>query len=384
MPSSPANFNPNLHGLRGIAALLVLLFHWGSDIGFFPEIRRLLVVDSPAGSWDFGRFLDMGWIGVPIFFVLSGYLLGGQLLRHPAHGKQLATFWKRRFLRIYPAYWLQLAILLALAAVLPFMPQIAGLGDVLRHVALWINLPPSMTQPLNPVWWTLPTEFSFYLVLPALVLLSRRIGWASLLLAALLVTLLWRYQVIAYYGSSNYTVHLPVLDSLPGYLFTFCVGLALASYLEGAGTLSRGRRLVPLGIGFLAILLLSTWLQNNVDLYYSGHWSLIAWNSGLAAAMGLMLPGLLWPLPGLGWLGSKTMVWLGNISYGIYLWHYPVLMLVKRTLLESMNSPAGAMVGLIVCLAVTLAISHASYRWLEHPLMQMGRNKPSGSNARTS
>ena len=90
--SAQLGFNPSVHGLRGIAALAVLLFHWGFDIGFFPEARRSWVVSE----WDFGFALDYGWLGVPLFFVLSGYLLTAQLQRRELTRLVVGRFWLAR------------------------------------------------------------------------------------------------------------------------------------------------------------------------------------------------------------------------------------------------------------------------------------------------
>ncbi len=367
--SAQPGFNPNLHGLRGIAALAVLLFHWGSDIGFFPEARRSWVVSE----WDFGYVLDIGWLGVPLFFVLSGYLLTAQLQSRELTRSVVGRFWLRRFLRIYPAYWLQLAALLALGAALPFMPQVASVGDALRHVALWINLPPTMTRPFNAVWWTLPLELGFYLLLPGLVWLARRITWQAVVLTALGVTLFWRYQVMDYFAGQNYAAHLPVLDAIPGTLFTFCAGFGLAYLLVERQPLSPAWRALLLVLASTAFVALAQWLQANLATYWTGHWMLGVFNPLMAAVIAALLLALLWPLAGFRWLASRPLTWLGDTSYGIYLWHYPVLMLLDRTLLAHWNTPALALAALPVALLVTAVLAGLSYRYLEAPLMQLGR-----------
>ena len=92
---------PALHGLRGLAALAVLLFHWYQ---FFPAAASVIRPERFAGTvLDPTAYLGFGWMGVPLFFVLSGYLLGGQVARVELTGTFLKRFWVRRFLRIYPA-----------------------------------------------------------------------------------------------------------------------------------------------------------------------------------------------------------------------------------------------------------------------------------------
>ena len=96
-------FNPALHGMRALAALGVLLFHW---TGVFPAMTRALENVSFLGmNWDLMFFVKMGWIGVDWFFVLSGYVLAATIWHSPLHWRDVLQFWKRRVLRIFPAIW---------------------------------------------------------------------------------------------------------------------------------------------------------------------------------------------------------------------------------------------------------------------------------------
>jgi peptidoglycan/LPS O-acetylase OafA/YrhL len=78
-------------------------------------------------------------------------------------------------LRIYPAVWFELAVLLLLAGLIPGLITPAAYETLPLQVLLWINLPPVMAEPLNLVWWTLPVELSFYLILPLLGVISRAV-----------------------------------------------------------------------------------------------------------------------------------------------------------------------------------------------------------------
>ena len=344
-------FNPNLHGFRGIAALAVVLFHWGSDIGFFPEARRELTVSVLGTDWDLGLLIDFGWLGVPLFFVLSGYLLTAQLIGRDIQKQTIQHFWLRRGMRIYPAFWLQLIVLLVLARLFTFMPQLTGTTDLLRHVFLWINLPPWMTAPMNAVWWTLPVELSFYLSLPFIVLLCRRLGWLTVLAGAVVITVSWRYAVMWAYAGDNYSTHLAVLDSLPGTLSTFCSGVALAYLLHKRGVPELTTRVSILLISVIFFYAMLYWLRANIDTYWTGHWMLGIWNPIMGLIVSAILLSLVVPMRGFHWLGSAPLVWLGNISFGIYLWHYPLLMLLQRTVLNDWTTPFLSSMALVVALA---------------------------------
>jgi len=113
------SFSPSLHGLRAIAALSVVLFHWYQ---IFPAFSDHLATPFPDASvLSPATYFGFGWLGVPLFFVLSGYLLGGQVIHRSLSVIFLRTFWARRLLRIYPAVWFHLGVLVLVA------PLVTGL-----------------------------------------------------------------------------------------------------------------------------------------------------------------------------------------------------------------------------------------------------------------
>ena len=149
---------------RGIAFPLGAAFsqagHWLQQ--FFPAQTLL----------DPTIYIGFGWMGVPLFFILSGWLLGAQVIASSNASFSLRRFWLRRVLRIYPAVWFELAVLLLLAGLIPGLITPAAYETLPLQVLLWVNLPPVMAEPLNLVWWTLPVELGFYLILPLLGLIS--------------------------------------------------------------------------------------------------------------------------------------------------------------------------------------------------------------------
>ena len=98
-------FKPSLHALRGAAATAVLIFHWHQ---FFPAAADAIRPATLAGTiLDPAIYVGFGWLGVPLFFVLSGYLLGGQVIHAQLDVSFLKRFWLRRFLRISHHCWRQ-------------------------------------------------------------------------------------------------------------------------------------------------------------------------------------------------------------------------------------------------------------------------------------
>ena len=366
------SFVPVLHGLRGMAAVGVLLFHWSQ---IFPAMNGVLAAMrwGPEPWMNLSLPLALGWQGVPLFFVLSAFLLTSQWIGRPLSATVMATFWKRRFLRIYPAHWLQLAILLGVVAWLPTLWRPFDASDVWLNILLWVNLPPAMSAPLNPVWWTLPIELSFYLILPLLILLQRRIGWGWVFVLCAGTSILWRAGVMWSFSGENLAARIPVLDAIPGTLAVFGAGFAMAFFVQDMrGEHTPGRRLLLLAV--VLWLALQYWLMDNVDAYFNGHWMMSLWSplNGLAIAVGVY--SVLQPGRGFGLLGSRPMVWLGDLSYGIYLWHFPVQNAMRLLWPDAWNTPASSLLALALSTAVTLAFAALSYYAVERPLMGWGKH----------
>jgi len=358
------SFNPMLHGLRGIAAIGVLLFHW---VSLFPELASSVSNLSALGTtWNLSALIGVGWLGVPLFFVLSGYLLGSQLAHRELSLPVVARFWKRRFYRIYPAVWVQLAILIALLPIPP--PSIA---DLFRNLALWVNLPPWMTPPINGVWWTLPVELGFYLLLPLLILIERKIGWVPLLIGSMALTLTWRCGSILVIDREDNASLLTVLDALPGTLFTFVAGLSLA-FIPWQPTL-RQRRLSLLLVILIFFALLH-WLRISADNYWKDHWILVIWHPLMALVIATGVYLLLTPPPEFNVLTSKPFVWLGEVSFGIYLWHFPVLQNLLVHWPDAWNTVPMSALALLLILAITLPIAALSFYLIERPIMGWGKH----------
>lgn len=363
------NFLPVLHGLRGVAALGVLLFHW---LGFFPAFPLQLAELrwGPEPWMNLALPLASGWQGVPLFFVLSAFLLTSQWQGRRLDRGSVLAFWRRRFLRIYPAFWLQLALLLLAAVLVPGLLPDYGAQDLLLNALMWVNLPPTMTQPLNGVWWTLPVELMFYLALPALVAAQRRIGWFWVALACLAVTVAWRLAIMRVFAGQPLAPQQHIIDALPGSLATFAAGFAVAHGSFRPTAWVRRGLLVLLLLVYLA---LQYWLWMNDAVYLRGHWMLSVWVPALAAVLAGAVYLALQSPSGQRWLGGRVMVWLGEVSFGVYLWHYPVLKLLSLSMPQTGASPAGSLLALGLALVITLPLAGLSFSLVESRVMGWGR-----------
>ena len=311
-------------------------------------------------------YFGFGWLGVPLFFVLSGYLLGSKVIDQRLNRGFTTRFWRRRLLRIYPAVWFHLLVLLALA------PHIAGLvkpemwDSLGLQFLLWINMPPQMQAPISNVLWTLPIELTFYLLLPFLGAISRRVHWVVVLVGALFITLGWRAYWLLSQDLNNYVVLLPYLDMLPGTLFTFMVGYSL-NFLHPI--VSPSVRRACLILSFTVFIALLQWQLSFNEVYWTGHWILAVWPPCVALTIAAIVYLIDQPSMPVRWLGHPIMIWLGNISFGVYLWHYPIMRAMKLSVPDLWVSPLLSFVALPVALLLALPIATLSYRFIERPLM---------------
>lgn len=354
-PATTANRRPDIQGLRALAVLLVITFH----------------AKLP---------LPGGFVGVDIFFVISGYVITRKLLREWCeHGYlRFGAFYLRRFLRLTPA----LAVLVCAVALMslalqnPFGAQQStartGIGAmlisanyVISHAAGDYFSADAKTNPLLNTW-SLSVEEQFYLFFPALLLLgllqSRRYQWAPVLLIGVVaagsfaLSCAWSFgappigSLVVYFGGpASFAFYSSIARA-----WEFALGALLALTCHRIPTLGRrhSTAIALLGMGMLAA---SALLIHDTEPF-PGVIALVP------VAGTLLLIGVgdsANPVSGL--LSTRPMVAIGDISYSWYLWHWPLIVFAA---LLMPNRPA------VLALAATLSIlpSLASYVWVEEPL----------------
>ena len=376
-----AVFRPDLEGLRAVAVLLVLLFH--------------------ARIPGFGG----GYIGVDVFFVLSGFLITGLLVRElVATGRvDLPAFYARRSRRLLPAAALTLLVTVVVSfLVLPplRLPDVAG--DTVAAAVYFSNMRFALlatdylgsTLPPSPLlhFWSLGVEEQFYFVWPALLLLTTGTAFRARRVAAglrLLAITLGATFVLSL-GISLWLTDAAqpwAFFSLPARAWELALGALLA--LPMAARLVPARLEPVLGWAGVSMVVASGLLFNEATVFPGIAALLPTLGSALVIASGLRaaasgaaatrdavppaanalrapesgIAGLRRFLRPAEVLGLAPMRFIGRISYSLYLWHWPILVLPQVVAGDTLPGPARVALGLL-----SIAVAAASQRWVEDPI----------------
>ena len=323
---------PALDGLRALAAVAVIGTHVGFNSG-----------RSIAGGW-FGSALARLDIGVAVFFLLSGFLLYRPFVLHILQGRPLPSirgFLVRRALRIFPAMWVMVAVTLALITTYVVHPvdwaSYLSLVQVYNHH----DYDPNLTH-----LWTLSVEIGFYVLLPLLAVVvsrgrpdPRRAVRRQLVLLTVMLLAAFAFNLAQ---AHHLLTHSQALLWLPAYLDWFSAGMFLAlltclpdDSLGRAGQTLRAWASAP-GTCFLvaatvfAISALPIGVPRTLAPAKAWEWTL-QHELFMVAAFFVMLPLVAGPR-GVAHrlLGSRVGHVMGDLSYGIYLWHVPLMIWLQR------------------------------------------------------
>ncbi len=365
-----------LDGVRGVAVLLVLVWH------SFP----CLVNAAPGTPLAYAsRLFSLTWSGVDLFFVLSGFLIAGILLDNRDAPNFFRAFYLRRACRIFPLYFLVLALFIGLSATsLATSPAYRSLFQNpfpwWSYATFTQNFLMGIRGDLGATWlsptWSLAVEEQFYLFVPLLVYaLPRRTLLGVLLLAVLAAPFLrgLSADLLAYVNTPCRS------DSLLS-------GAALAVLVRWepfmAAVRQRRGQLLALFAVFLAGAAVLTVLPAARSLKHF-------WLAGLYSVF--VLIAFADTEPRLGrLLRSPVLVWFGQLSYGIYMFHLPIFGLMHGALRQGepqIHTLLDAGIT-ILALGITLGVAMLSYHFVESPILRFGHRfqyhpkpKPEASSA---
>lgn len=356
---------PALTGLRGLAALWVLLYH-----AWVFVTPREIVATLFGEPIRVHVFFSLGWSGVHVLFVLSGFLLTLPYARANAGlsaRPRTERYFIRRIARVFPAYYVQLLLLVLVTFCVSGVMLVNG-SNVLQYLLmLFVPEPLGVGAPdaVNGVWWTLPIELSFYLVLPLLAHWADRRRIWIVLASALLVMCGWRYLVAHVIAPAN---AVPVwMYQLPGSIDTFALGmLGAVLHVQYAGDsrsdydrwLQRLLWLTP-----IVFVLLGMWMARDYTRYWTGAPILYLWTPlfGTAVLVIILNCARRRALPD-ALLGNRAVFYLGTVSYGLYLWHAPIgKWLLDTPLIAAMDTYPFPRLALLMFLCSLVAASASWY-----------------------
>jgi len=367
-----------LDGLRGLAILLVLLLHFTTDM------------TPPDGSLaaSVRAAFQVGWIGVDLFFVLSGFLITGILTDNKGGGRYFSAFYARRALRILPVYFLAV---FAAFHLLPRLFQGFDTGGVRTEAAFWLffqnfkELPYQLSRTVGH-FWSLAIEEQFYLMWPLVVFFTSRSTARRIALATVVLSPIVRFIALqsGVPGASVYHFTPFRLDGLATGAF-----IAL-SMRDPAARVTLERWSKPVGVIALAAALtlygpvhvpdaLSTKLDFSIGF------------STLCIGFGVLLTRVVFSQQDsrlarvLSWPGLVT---LGTYSYAMYLVHVPLLRVVSKVAVPPQwpgaeRFPLGWVIGYTAVLGLlTLAAAMVSWHLCEKHFLALKRRFPYGAPAR--
>lgn len=357
-PQKHTDYLPGLEGLRAFAVLAVILFH----------------LDIPG-------LFSSGFLGVDIFFTVSGFLITGQLIRQYQTSGTIAIgiFYLKRARRLLPAvlvlliacvliteYWVRDAAWRTRSDLLPALFYFSNWWQIFSEQSYFeMSGRPALLQHL----WSLAIEEQFYIVWPLLLLVVlRHFGQRALFFIAATLALL----------SSGWMIYLSVRHGYPQaqdpsriYLGTdtHTMGLFLGAALAAVwNPLSSGASAtkIPATISdFLGVICLSALLwamlfvtEYDVALYQGGFFWIALLSTGLLFAAAHKDGALQ------HWLSIRPLAWMGQRSYGLYLWHWPVFALLR----PEFELPDNPWVQAAIRLSLTVILTELSYRLIENPV----------------
>jgi len=347
-------YYPALDGLRGLAILLVVVYH----------------------NFGFINVFFFGWLGVDLFFVLSGFLITDILLKTVGKKDYLRNFYLRRVLRIFPLYYLSLIIFLVLLPKLNLQFDVQYYVD--HQVWLWTYLQnwiytfqnPGQTNTLNHLW-SLAVEEQFYLLWPLAILVIRKPKYLLIFISLVLVAVLglrlfsWMTQVadLAYFNLFTFTR----VDGL-------CIGCMVALLQRISPDFLR--RHTSAIVLFFAVLNFAFFFVNRRYQFAFPYLALAGYTT-FAMMFGLLVNDAVTRQTKLinGLFNIPVLKFFGRISYGFYIFHWPVYLLLTPYLVPWVSRfVSGSYLQFTVSVLATVAavaISWLSFQYFEKKFLKL-------------
>lgn len=369
-------FIPEIDGLRGIAILSVML-------------HRFWPADGPLAR--FGSLAQLGWVGVDLFFVISGFLITGILLDTRDDPDYFRNFYARRVLRIFPLYYVYVA---AVFLIVPLHEPgsylqtafVRSSGSPLWYLLYLGNVPEAMTGHDTPflvgVLWSLAIEEQFYLLFPLLVALLDRRRLVRLLVAVLAIAPIVRLITMLAFPHNERMQYL----ATPARVDVIAVGCLVAVLTREPARWVSVRR-VGVANALAIVAFVAAFVAGGLDR--TSAFGRVLGYSIVAGAFGLLV---LWTVLHRGGapvaaLRARPLMHLGKLCYGLYLLHRPAQVVVDAGMekLPPAMRPAASLV-VLTKIGVAVALASLSWRFFEQPILRFktrfaSRSHPSSATA---
>ncbi len=332
---------PFIDGLRGLAALAIVLYH--TVEGHHVETLRAALPD-----WVFAP-LQQGALRVAVFFVIAGFVLAKSLDGKPRDGQAGLMLTLRRLVRLGLPYWVAIAVVIAFAVLASAVvkgrtPEHYTAAQIVAHMFFLQDL--LHFKPVNPAFWTLGIEMQLFFVYLLFHLLG---GPRALVILAAVLSLWWPLA-----GDAAPPVN--------GWFFPYWHGFLLGA---GAYQALRGRLPWPLFLVYTALVFVGGYVHD------SG-FSVVCVVTAMALAVGGLTGGLR------TWLDWRWLQWIGRVSFSLYLIHNPITGAVFRVGQPiAAGSASGQAIVWVMAIAACLVASEIMWRVVEKPTMRLAqRIKP--------
>ncbi len=302
--------------LRGFAALLVVFYH--------------VLVHRPWPNFDItgmGKLPMMGWVGVDLFLVISGFVIGKTAIDGHCSGMPWRQrYLHRRIVRIVPLYFATLAAWLFLVNPATLTYGWASVYQIAMHLGFVHNMWHETHGSINPPSWSVGLEMQFYVLVVFCAPWLARSSISKILLVWIGIATVWKFAstFLLPPGSSIPIIQFIYASQLPGVLDQFGFGIVIAKLLREDALQFTWRRLIVSG-AIAGTLLTVAWISIGTgESYWSSTITIVFWRTLVCAGFAALIACVVMIPHSGGWI-TRPFRYLGEISYGIYLWHIPVL-----------------------------------------------------------
>jgi peptidoglycan/LPS O-acetylase OafA/YrhL len=366
LSAAEPNHKPELDGIRGIALLAVMLSHGGPYIAQTNKVSKLFVYA-----------MIPGWSGVELFFVLSGFLITGILLKSKTAENYFSSFYARRFLRIFPIYYLVLTVGLVAAAHFSWWNALLPVAGKTRiayyfYAQNWpMFWPHHLFLKINGFghFWSLAVEEQFYVVWPLVIWLLPENAILTICSVGLVVALPLRVLMVHRFAE-DFTAMALTTSRMDGLL----VGVILAILLR-RGQIPRRWIYLCLGVGAAIIGFIAVFHHNELiaTYFYMPTIGITGFSLLSGGLLALSQHRIVW-LRYL--LEARWLRTVGKYSYGMYIYHIPVYLICTHAMggrVDATLPLRWALPYIGFLMAVTFLVAKASYDLFESKILALKR-----------